>query len=165
MKSFKERAERANEYIKRCTEAPGISQDTLSDCLQEFYLEVYEESYAKGFACGWDLGIDYCYKTTVETTGLDKELKSGEEMANRCTLHKSKLEDFKQYLIDQNIAFRPGKGPYQVLQVMTEKGFKCVYERNDMPEHLTVQDDLVPTVFEFIRLAKDGNKTESKDND
>lgn len=36
-------------------------------------------------------------------------------MANRNTLHISKLEDFKKYLDKNGIAYRPGKGPYQVL--------------------------------------------------
>jgi len=31
-------------------------------------------------------------------------------MADRATLHKSKLEDFKEYLNLRGIAHRPGKG-------------------------------------------------------
>jgi len=43
------------------------------------------------------------------------------KMANRCTLHKTKLEDFKAFLDSEGIKYRPGKGFYQVLQVQTEK--------------------------------------------
>jgi len=76
-------------------------------------------------------------------------------MANRNTLHILKLEDFKQWLIDNNIANRPGKGDWQVLQVHTLRfGWQCIFERADMPEHLTVQDRLMPLVNKFINERK-----------
>ena len=73
-------------------------------------------------------------------------------MANRCTLHKNKLEDFKAFL-DKNVtAYRPGKGTWQVLQVLTpDSGWQCIYERADMPEHFTVQDKLMPIVWAFLK--------------
>ena len=73
-------------------------------------------------------------------------------MANRCTLHIKKLEDFKNYLNDHGIAYRAGKGAWQVLQVLTPKhGWQCVFERGDMPEHYTVQDKLMPIVRHFLK--------------
>lgn len=75
-------------------------------------------------------------------------------MANRCTLHKTKLEDFKSFLDSEGIAYREGKGSYQALQVQTDKGWQTVYERNDMPEHFTVQDKLMPLVREFLDESK-----------
>jgi hypothetical protein len=39
----------------------------------------------------------------------------------RCLLHKTKLEAFKAWLFAQFIPYRPGKGPWQELQVHTEK--------------------------------------------
>ena len=72
-------------------------------------------------------------------------------MANRNTLHVSKLEAFKKYLIDYNIGFRPGKGAWQVLQVQTpNSGWQCIHSSKDMPEHFTVQDKLMPTVKRFL---------------
>ena len=73
-------------------------------------------------------------------------------MANRCTLHKNKLADFKEYLDNNGTAYRPGKGIWQVLQVLTPNaGWQCIYERMDMPEHYTVQDRLMPIVFSFLK--------------
>jgi len=58
-------------------------------------------------------------------------------MANRNTLHINKLEAFKKYLDSQGIAYRPGKGIWQILQVMTPKhDWQCIYERMDMPERV-----------------------------
>ena len=72
-------------------------------------------------------------------------------MANRATLHKNKLEDFKKYLDARGIAYRPGKGTWQELQVLTSKhGWQCIYSRADMPEHLTVQDKLCPLVWGYL---------------
>ena len=71
-------------------------------------------------------------------------------MANRCYLHKNKLEEFKNWLNEMDVPNRPGKGDYQVLQVMVDlHSWKCIYKRNDMPEHLTVDDLLMPLVKRF----------------
>lgn len=71
-------------------------------------------------------------------------------MANRTTLHVSRLEAFKRWLEQQGIAYRPGKGDFQMLQVLTEEhGWQCVFRRLDMPEHYTVQDKLMPLVRRF----------------
>lgn len=72
-------------------------------------------------------------------------------MANRNTLHITKLDAFKGFLDSQGIGYRPGKGSYQVLQVMTpEHGFQCIFSRHDMPEHYTIQDKLYPLVRKFL---------------
>jgi len=77
-------------------------------------------------------------------------------MANRNTLHINKLEAFKKYLDSQGIAYRPGKGIWQILQVMTLKhDWQCIYERMDMPEHYTVQDRLFQTVRAFLKANKE----------
>ena len=73
-------------------------------------------------------------------------------MANRNTLHINKLEEFKEFLSLNNIAYRPGKGLWQALQIMTRKhGWQCIYTRMDMPEHYTIQDKLYPLVRRFLR--------------
>jgi len=78
-------------------------------------------------------------------------------MADRCTLHISKLEKFKDYLNDQGIAYRAGKGEYQVLQAKTELGWQVIFKRNDMPEHYSINDKLVGIVREFLNSQKIAN--------
>ena len=69
----------------------------------------------------------------------------------RAILHKDKLEDFKKYLDCRGIAYRPGKGDYQVLQVdVPSRGWQAVYSRNDMPEHFTVNFAMLDLVRDFI---------------
>jgi hypothetical protein len=72
-------------------------------------------------------------------------------MANRNTLHKNKIEAFKEYLDNRGIGYRPGKGTWQELQVLTpEFGWQCIYSRADMPEHFTVQDKLMHIISDFL---------------
>lgn len=83
-------------------------------------------------------------------------------MANRATLHKSKLEDFKEYLDAREIAYRPGKGVWEELQVLTPKyGWQCIYSRGSMPEHLTVQDKLCPLMWNYLREKRKEKKNET----
>lgn len=58
---------------------------------------------------------------------------------SRRLLHKSKLGEFKAWLDRQGIEHRAGSGDFQVLQVRSQDGkhWNAVYERIDMPEHLT----------------------------
>lgn len=70
---------------------------------------------------------------------------------NTIALHISKLDAFKLWLNDHGIAHRPGKGDYQVLQVRTpNNGWQCVFRKNEMPEHFTVNEKLMPLVRRFI---------------
>lgn len=76
-------------------------------------------------------------------------------MSLRCTLHISKLEAFKSWLNDNGIAHRPGKGDYQVLQVITTNhGWQVVFKRNNMPEHYTVNEKLLPLVRQFTKETR-----------
>lgn len=70
---------------------------------------------------------------------------------NRHLLHKSKVEDFKAWLDTQGISHRPGRGEYEILQVLRADGqwFK-LYRRNHMPEHVTVQEPLVALVRRYV---------------
>lgn len=77
-------------------------------------------------------------------------------MTNRHLLHKTKLEAFKVWLDDQNIAHRPGRGDWQALQVHHPlHGWQVLYERAEMPEHLTVAQKLVGLVWQFIRGTRE----------
>lgn len=76
-------------------------------------------------------------------------------MASRNTLHKTKLQEFKDYLDANCIGYRPGKGEYQVLQVCTpDSGWQVVFSRLDMPEHFTVGDKLLPLVRKYLESKK-----------
>lgn len=73
-------------------------------------------------------------------------------MADRCSLHIKHLDTFKTWLDVKGIAYRPGKGEYQVLQVLTRyHGWQVVYRRNDMPEHYTINNGLKGLVRLFLR--------------
>jgi hypothetical protein len=74
-------------------------------------------------------------------------------MSKRNLLHKSKLDDFKSWLDSQGIQHRAGKGGYQVIQVMTNKGWQVVFDKHS-DEHFTVNEVLVPMVVKFIRETK-----------
>jgi hypothetical protein len=72
-------------------------------------------------------------------------------MNARCTLHASKLEDFKVWLDSYGYAHRPGKGPSQVLQVETpHAGWQCIHSRQGTPDHFVVQQKLEPLVRDFL---------------
>jgi len=72
-------------------------------------------------------------------------------MANRCTLHKTKIEQFKEYLDSREIPHRPGVGDYQVLQVRFKLKWHVIYYRDAAKEHYTAVDALVPLVRDFVR--------------
>ena len=80
-------------------------------------------------------------------------------MAARNLLHKSKLEEFKRWLQTQGIAYRDGKGDYQVIQVEhPEHGYLVIYEKLDSKEHYSVPWKLTPIVIAFIEGKKLGNR-------
>jgi hypothetical protein len=74
-------------------------------------------------------------------------------MANRSLLHRSKIEDFKNWLKEDGWKIEQPKGIYEV--VRATKGTRkplIVYTRdNKGNEHITVQDRDVPVVRAYIR--------------
>ena len=74
---------------------------------------------------------------------------------SRWHLHITHFDDFKAFLDWKMIAYRPGKGDYQVLQVSKDcKHWDCIYRRDSMPEHFTVTKHLESLVDEFYRKRK-----------
>ena len=75
---------------------------------------------------------------------------------NRCILHKDHLDSFQYWLREiELIPYRPGKGDYQVLQVMTDNfGWQVVFRKADMPEHFSVNEKLMPIVRKFYAYKK-----------
>lgn len=72
-------------------------------------------------------------------------------MAARNLLHKDKLEAFKAWLDFTEREYRPGRGDWQVLQVKLRSGWVPVFERAEMPEHLTVPEKLIGLVRLFLQ--------------
>ena len=73
----------------------------------------------------------------------------------RFTLHLTHLEPFNEWLTQRGIAFRPGKGDWQVMQVETPKhGWQVIFRRADMLEHYSINAKLLPLVQSFIDSRK-----------
>ena len=68
----------------------------------------------------------------------------------RGLLHKTKLEEFKSFLIDQQIQYRNGKGDYQVIQVEVKNRFYPIYDRHT-GDHFTTQQELIPLIIRFLK--------------
>lgn len=76
-------------------------------------------------------------------------------MNKRCLLHKSKLDALKDWLDSKSIAYRPGKGDWQVLQILTpDHGWQVVFDRLDSPEHYSLNEKLTKLVREFIEETR-----------
>jgi hypothetical protein len=79
---------------------------------------------------------------------------------SRCLLHKTKLEPFKAWLSGQGIEHRPGRGDYQILQVLTKNGqWQCIFDRNVAPEHYTVAEPIEYMVRRFIQSGRSAPTT------
>lgn len=73
-------------------------------------------------------------------------------MAIRNLLHKSKLNDFKRWLINDGWEIEPTKGLYEVLRA--RKGNKrplIIHARDNNKEHVTVQDRDAHIVRAYLR--------------
>lgn len=68
----------------------------------------------------------------------------------RCLLHKSKLEDFKYFLIKEKCQYRSGKGQFQVLQVEVRGVWIPIYDRLS-GDHFTTQKELIPLIRAYLR--------------
>ena len=76
---------------------------------------------------------------------------------SRNLLHISKLDAFKAWMDASGIEWRPARGEYQVLQVeMLKGGWACIYWREKMPEHYTVDVRIEPLVQRFIQAERSG---------
>lgn len=70
---------------------------------------------------------------------------------SRCLLHKTKLQDLKNWLDSQKIPHRPGRGDYQILQIqVNENDWYVIYSRASAVEHYTVDYRLEPMIRRFI---------------
>lgn len=76
-------------------------------------------------------------------------------MAERCLLHKNKLELFKWWLSSKGYEIQATKGFYEVLRAKKKKNIVIVFQRYNADEHLSVQQKDYRLVREFIRETKE----------
>ena len=87
-------------------------------------------------------------------------------MARRDLLHKSKLEDFKNWCFENRISIRPGKDTFQVLQVCHPVlGWGVIYDRIEAKEHYTVDKKTLNIVFSYITARKTAFGKRSEKNE
>ncbi len=73
-------------------------------------------------------------------------------MAIRNLLHKSKLNDFKRWLINDGWEIEPTKGLYEVLRAREgNKRPLIIHARDNNKEHVTVQDRDAHIVRAYLR--------------
>lgn len=77
-------------------------------------------------------------------------------MANRHTLHISKLEDFKKWLVKDGWEIEEPKGIYEALRARKagKKNPLIVYTKADAKEHLSLMDRDSGVVGAFLRDCK-----------
>lgn len=82
-------------------------------------------------------------------------------MANRHTLHISKLEDFKKWLVKDGWEIEEPKGNYEVLRARKygRQNPLIVYAKADVKEHLSVMDRDSGVIGAFL---KDCRKPKTK---
>ena len=77
-------------------------------------------------------------------------------MANRHTLHISKLEDFKEWLVKDGWEIEEPKGIWEVLRARKSgrQNPLMVYRKEDAKEHLSIMDRDSGVVGAFLRDCK-----------
>ena len=77
-------------------------------------------------------------------------------MANRHTLHISKLEDFKEWLVKDGWEIEETKGIWEVLRARKSgrQNPLMVYRKEDAKEHLSIMDRDSDVVGAFLRDCK-----------
>lgn len=76
-------------------------------------------------------------------------------MANRNILHKSKLDDFRTWLINDEWSINQPKGEYEVLRAVKNNKTIIIYTKLNVQEHYTVPENSYPIVKTYL---KDKNK-------
>lgn len=75
---------------------------------------------------------------------------------SRCTLHKTKLAEFKAFCEKRGWQAEPIKGGYEVLRMRhsERKDPLIVYDRNSAPEHYTTWGESARMVTALLRQRK-----------
>lgn len=72
-------------------------------------------------------------------------------MANRCMLAINKLENFKQWLLEEGWNLEPVMGFYEIVRARKGKRVLLVYRKNEIKEHVSVPDSSMDVVKKFIQ--------------
>lgn len=76
-------------------------------------------------------------------------------MATRNLLHKSKLENFKNWLIEKGWKIETTKGQYEVLRAnKANNKTLIIFTRNELKEHYTVPDSHIKLIYSFLNQKK-----------
>ena len=73
---------------------------------------------------------------------------------SRNLLHKSKLQEFQEWLLNNHLTYRFTNAEFQVMQVYYKDHWQPIYDRIDAKEHYTVVRPLEPLVKRFIKESK-----------
>lgn len=75
-------------------------------------------------------------------------------MAERCLLHKNKIEPLKIWLTSIGYELHPLKGIYEVLRAKKGNDTVIIFRKGEVKEHLTVQQKDEKLIRQFIRATK-----------
>ena len=79
-------------------------------------------------------------------------------MANRCLLHKNKLEKFKQWLELDGWEIQDNKDLFEVIRARKDGRYLIVYRRLDASEHYSIKDVDASIVRRFLKEISHGGK-------
>ena len=75
-------------------------------------------------------------------------------MAERCLLHKNKIEPLKIWLTSFGYELHPTKGIYEVLRAKKGNDTIIIFKKDQAKEHLTVQQKDEKLIRKFIIATK-----------
>lgn len=75
-------------------------------------------------------------------------------MAERCLLHKNKLDLLKWWLSSRGYEIQNTKGIYEVLRASKGKDTVIIFAKDGTKEHLTVQQKDHKLIRQFIRETR-----------
>lgn len=75
-------------------------------------------------------------------------------MAERCLLHKNKLDLLKWWLSSRGYEIQDTKGIYEVLRAKKGKDTVIVFRKSEVKEHLSVQQKDYKLIRQFINECK-----------
>ncbi|MEK3718934.1 hypothetical protein [Paenibacillus sp. FSL R7-0333] len=72
---------------------------------------------------------------------------------SRNTLHRSKIQEFREWLAEDGWSLEPTKGAYEVLRARKGKRLLLIYDRHE-GDHLSYADKFAGIVQAFIKARK-----------
>ena len=76
-------------------------------------------------------------------------------MAERCLLHKNKLDLLKWWLSSRGYEIQTTKGFYEVLRAKKDKSTIIIFQKYNAKEHLIVQQKDYSLIRQFIKETKE----------